>query len=92
MTQLFFKVGLKEWGNKLHNDVHSETKQLHFRNTFKPIHCKQLYNTQSRIVLEYHMFLKQKRDGKIKGQTVAGVNKQRDYISKEDPRSPTVAT
>jgi hypothetical protein len=38
------------------------------------------------------MFLKEKRDGKIKGRTVAGGNKQRDYISKEDASSPTVAT
>jgi hypothetical protein len=38
------------------------------------------------------MFLKLKRDGKIKGRTVAGGNKQRDYISKEDASSPTVAT
>jgi hypothetical protein len=38
------------------------------------------------------MFLKQKRDGKIKGRTVAGGNKQCDYISKEDASSPTVAT
>jgi hypothetical protein len=43
-------------------------------------------------VLESHMFLKLKRDGKIKGRTVAGGNKQRDYISKEDASSPTVAT
>ena len=38
------------------------------------------------------MFLKLKRDGKVKGRTVAGGNKQRDYISKEDASSPTVAT
>ena len=38
------------------------------------------------------MFLKQKRDGTIKGRTVAGGNKQRDFISKEDASSPTVAT
>jgi hypothetical protein len=38
------------------------------------------------------MFLKQKCDGKINGITVAGGNKQRDYISKEDASSPTVAT
>jgi hypothetical protein len=37
------------------------------------------------------MFLNQKRDGKINGRTVAGGNKQRDYISKEDASSPTVA-
>jgi hypothetical protein len=38
------------------------------------------------------MILKEKRDGTIKGQAVAGGNKQRDYISKEDASSPTVAT
>jgi hypothetical protein len=37
------------------------------------------------------MFLKLKRDGKIKGRAVAGGNKQRGYISKEDASSPTVA-
>ena len=30
------------------------------------------------------MFLKEKRDRKIKGRTVAGGKKQHDYISKED--------
>ena len=38
------------------------------------------------------MFLKQKRTGVIKGRTVAGGNKQRDFISKEEASSPTVAT
>ena len=38
------------------------------------------------------MFLKEKRDKAIKGRAVAGGNKQRDYISKEDVRSPMVAT
>jgi hypothetical protein len=39
------------------------------------------------------MFLKEKRDGSLKGRTMAGGNKQRDYISKEDPilRSSVIA-
>jgi hypothetical protein len=37
------------------------------------------------------MFLKQERDEKIKGRTVAGGNNQQDYSSKEDTSSPTVA-
>jgi hypothetical protein len=37
------------------------------------------------------MFLKEKCSRNIKGQTMAGGNKQRDYISKEDATSPTVA-
>ena len=38
------------------------------------------------------MFLKLKRDCKIKGREVAGGNKQRDFISMEESSSPTVAT
>jgi hypothetical protein len=92
MTQLSLKSGLKEWGDKAYTAVESEMKQLHFRNTFKPMHWKKLTDIQRQTVLESHMFLKEKRDGKIKGRTVAGGNKQRDYISKEDASSPTVAT
>jgi hypothetical protein len=67
-------------------------KQLHIRKTFKPKHWRELSKSQRQTVLESHMFLKLKRDGKIKGRTVAGGNKQRDYISKEYASSPAVAT
>ena len=43
-------------------------------------------------MLESHLFLKEKRDGTVKGRTVANGNKQRGYISKEDASSPTVAS
>jgi hypothetical protein len=92
MTQLSLKAGLKEWGKKGFKADHSEIKQLHLRNTFKPKHWRELIKAQRQTVLESHMFLKLKRDGNIKGKTVAGGNKQRKYISKEDASSPTVAT
>jgi hypothetical protein len=92
MTQLSLKSGLREWGDKAYTVAESEMKQLHFRNTFKPMHWSKLTAIQHQTVLESHMFLKEKRDGKIKGRTVIGGNKQREYISKEDASSPTVAT
>jgi len=92
MTQLALKSGLKEWGEDAYSAAVSEMKQLHFRDTFKPKHWKELSELQRKTVLESHMFLKLKRSGDIKGRTVAGGNKQRDYISKEDASSPTVAT
>jgi hypothetical protein len=91
MTQLSLKAGLKEWGEEYFTAAQSEMKQLHFMSTFKPKHWRELGQVQRQIVLESHMFLKQKRDGKIKGRTVADGNKQRDYISKEYASSPTVA-
>jgi hypothetical protein len=84
MTQLSLKAGLKEWGDKAYEAAESEMKQLNFRKTFELMHWKELSHTQRKTVLESHMFLKEKRDGKIKESTVAGGNKQRDYISRED--------
>jgi hypothetical protein len=92
MTQLSLKAGLKEWGDRAFTATRSEMKQLHLWNTFKPKHWRELSQFQRQTMLESHMFLKQNHDGKIKGRTVAGVNKQHNYISKEDASSPTVTT
>ena len=92
LTQLSMKAGLKEWGKDAEKAVFDEMKQLHFRKTFVPKHWHQLTKEQRAQVLEVHLFLKQKSDGMIKGRAVAGGNKQRDYISKEDASSLTVAT
>jgi hypothetical protein len=92
MTQLSLKAGLKERGDQAFTASRSEMKQLHLRNTFNPNHWLELSQVHRQTVLESHMFLKQKRDRKINGRTVADGNKQRYYISKEDARSPTVAT
>jgi hypothetical protein len=82
MTQLSLKAGLKEWGKQVFRSAHSEMKQLHLRKTFRPNHWRELSKAQRQTVPESHMFLKLKRDGKIKGRTGAGGNKQRDYIFK----------
>ena len=93
MTQISLKSVLRAWGgDKAYTAAQSEINQLHFQNTFKPKHWRELTHTQRQTVLEFHMFLKEKRDGEIKGIAVAGGNKQCDYISKEDTSSPTVAT
>ena len=58
MTQLSLKAGLKKWGNEALTAVTSEMKKLHIRDTFKPMHWKNLSHTQRQMVLESHMFLK----------------------------------
>jgi hypothetical protein len=89
MTKLPLKAGLKQWGDKSLTAAHSEMKQLHLRNMFKPKYWQELTDYQRHIVFKSHMFLKEKRDGKVKGRTVAGEDTQRDYISKEDASFPT---
>ena len=82
MTHLSLKEGLRIWGKKCRDAIHSETKQLHMRETFLPIHCKNMSYEQRNQTLESHLYLKQNRDITIKGRTVAGVNKQIYFISK----------
>jgi hypothetical protein len=58
MTQLSLKAGLKAWSDKASQAVHSEMKQLHFRDTFLPKHWMDLNETQRKTILESHMFPK----------------------------------
>ena len=91
MTQLSMKAGMKRWGQPATKAVSKELQQLHFRDTFEPVNHKTLTKTEYDKVLESHLFLKQKRDDSIKGRLVAGGNKQRGTINKEDAASPTAA-
>ena len=92
MKKLSLKMGLKTWKDKGRSAAKAEMKQLHMRDTFIPKHYKYLDTVQRKSILEYHMFLKEKKNGDIKGRTVAGGNKQRDFISKEDSSLTTVFT
>ena len=92
LTQLTLKAAIKMWGNEATHAAEAEMKQLHWRNSFKPVRWRDLSNEQRATVLELHMFMKQKQTGEIKDRTVAGGNKQRGFIEKEDSSSPTVAT
>jgi len=66
-------------------------KQLHWRDTYRPMHWHSLTKKQKDQILESHIFVEQKRDGTIKARKVIGGDKQRDYMTKEDVSSPTVA-
>jgi hypothetical protein len=92
LTQLTLKAAVKMWGNDATIAAEAEMKQLHWRNSFRPVRWNELSEKQKKTILESHMFMKQKQSGEIKGRTVAGGNKQQGYIEKEDSSSPTVAT
>ena len=51
-----------------------------------------LTTTQKREALGYLMFLKRKRNGKIKARGCADGQPQRAYIPQEDARAPTIST
>jgi hypothetical protein len=55
--------------------ITKEMKQLYWRNSYKPKQWHGLSKKQKEPVLESHIFVKQKRDGKIKARKVIGGNK-----------------
>jgi Reverse transcriptase (RNA-dependent DNA polymerase) len=91
-TQLSMKAGIKQRGKPSSDACKAEMYQLHMRETFEPLKWEDLTTKQKKTILESHLFIKLKRDGTIKGTAVAGGNRQRGFIAKEDATSPTVAT
>ena len=92
MAQVSLKAALKKWGREAEESVGKEMKQLHWQNSFKPMHWKSLTPDQRKKVLESHIFVERKRDGVLKARQVAGGNKQQGYIMKEDASYPTVSS
>jgi hypothetical protein len=91
MAQLSMKAALKKRGKTAEQAITVEMKQLHWHNSYKPMHWHELTYAQKLHILESHIFIEEKQDGKIKARKVVGGNKQRDYITKEDVSSPTVS-
>jgi hypothetical protein len=91
LTQMSLKAALKQWGKDAKAAVEAEAKQLHWHNSFRPLHWKDVNKEKRKQILESHVFVKKKRTGRIKAHKVAGGNKQRDFISKENASSSTVA-
>ncbi len=92
MAQVSLKAALKKWGREAEESVGKEMKQLHWQTSFKPTHWKLLTSEQCKKVLESHIFVEWKQDGVLKARQVAGGNKQRGYVMKEDASSPTVSS
>ena len=83
MTQVSLKEGMKCWKGKRQSAAKYETNQLNFRENFKPKHYRDLNEYQKNMIFEFYMFLKEKRESKIKVKTVIEIKKQRYFISKE---------
>jgi hypothetical protein len=91
MTQHSVKKGLKKFGDAGVQAVLEELQQLHHRKVMEPKGLEEITEKQQSDSLQYLMFLKEKRCGKIKGRRCADGRKQQEYISKHEISSPTVA-
>ena len=91
MTQYSLKKGISTFGDAGIEAVIKELQQLHDRHVIEPKIATELSSDEKYASLPYLMFLKEKRDGTIKGRGCADGRKQRPYTTKEEASSPTVA-
>ena len=91
LSQHSMKKGIKLYGDAGVEAVLKELQQLHDRKVLEPKEAKSLSSSERKAALQYLMFLKEKRNGTIKGCGCADDRKQREYINKEEASSPTVA-
>jgi hypothetical protein len=76
MAQVSIKETPKKWGKAAEQAITIEMKQLHWCNLYKSLHWHELTQAQKEHILESHIFIEEKQDGKIKAREVVGGNKQ----------------
>ena len=81
MTQLGANVGVKRWGEHKMETIVKEIRQIHDMRVISPIHATP---QQRRQALQYIIFLKEKRTGKIKGRGCADGQLRRKTMKKEE--------
>ena len=86
------KKGLAKFGQRGYDGAFKEMQQLHDRTCFRPLHARDLTDTERARVIESLFFLTEKRDGRIKGRTCANGSVQRAWMGREDASSPTATT
>jgi hypothetical protein len=92
MTQMTAKAGLKKYGKEAEIALMKEFTQLEDLNVYESIDATSLTNEQKKGALRAINLIKEKRDGRIKGRTVADGRPQRTLYDKSQTASPTVST
>ena len=91
-TQYSVKKGIQVFGEAGITAVKEELQQLETRKVMEPIAGNEMTREEKMVCLQYLMFLKQKRSGKIKGRGCADGRKQREFTTKEESSEPTIST
>jgi hypothetical protein len=91
-TQMTAKAGIKRYGKAALTALIQEFGQLEEQNVYEPVLVSMLTRAQRRGALRAINLIKEKRDGKIKGRTVADGSPQKHLYEKHETASPTLAT
>lgn len=91
LTQYSDKAGLRKFGERREEAVTKELLQLHMEDAFAPQSADEMSVQQKKEALESLMFLKEKRDGRIKRRACSDERKQREGSDPQDATSPTTS-
>ena len=92
LTQMTTKAGIKQFGKAAVEALMQEFAQLENLDVYESVNVRFLTRDQRRAALRAINLIKRKRDGKLKGRTVADGSVQRSLYDKSETASPTVAT
>ena len=89
--QYLLNKGIKVFGDRAVKAADKEIGQLHDRTCFVPIDVSNLSHSEKKKAQEGLMFVTEKRDKSIKGRLVYNGKPTREWLSRDDAQSPTVA-
>jgi hypothetical protein len=92
MTQMTAKAGLRKHGAAAEAALIQEYSQLEDQNVYEAIDPRSLTKEQRKGALQAINLIKEKRDGKLKGRTVADGSVQCELYDKSETTSPTLST
>ena len=88
-TQMTARAGIKKHGQAARDALTAEFAQLDYKGAYEPVHAADLTEPQRRGALRIINLIKEKRDGHLKGRSVADGRSQRAFYTKEETSSPT---
>jgi len=90
LTTMSIRVGLKKHGQAAMKSLFEELKQLYDKDVFEGVDPDTLSREQMKSILSTLLFMKEKRDGRLKSRLCVNGSKQDPFRSTVDPSSPTV--
>jgi Reverse transcriptase (RNA-dependent DNA polymerase) len=91
-TQMSAQKGIKKHGQAAYDALRKEFEQLKVMQVLEPLDTFKLAKEQKSESLRALSVIKEKRDGRLKGRTVADGSAQRGKFSKAETGSPTAAS
>ena len=88
-TQMSAWAGIKKHAQAARDVLTAEFTQLDYKGAYELIHADNLTETQQTSALRIINLIKEKRNGQLKGRSVADGQLQHDLYTKDETSSPT---